>query len=116
MRNRPMPSPIPVVAASPSAAWGRHGAILREDARPRLAAGARLRFDDVRGTWILQARQPIPLRDDIALEVLRRLDGAVTLGSIIDCLMPLAGGDRDHAVRAVTRLLRDLAEQDAVRL
>ena len=60
---------------------------------PRLSAGVRLKFDDVRGHWVVLAPERVIIPDETALEVLRRCDGIASLSAIID---ELAASFRKH--------------------
>lgn len=87
-----------------------------EAATPRLPRHVKLRYDEARGTWVLLAPERVLVPDDIACDVLRRLDGATTLGAVIDALARDYEAPRDLVARDVAALLRDLAGKGMVSL
>jgi coenzyme PQQ biosynthesis protein PqqD len=78
---------------------------------PRLPRGVRLRFDEVRGAHVLLAPERAFDLDAVAAEVLGLVDGARSVGEIIDALA--AKYDEDRAVIAgdVVAMLDDLARK-----
>jgi len=69
-----------------------------DEARPRLAAHRRLKFDESRKSWIIQAPERVFLLDEIAYAIVSRCDGEKSLAGIIDELS--AAFDAPHAVVA----------------
>ena len=67
---------------------------------PRFARGTRLQYDRVREVWFVQAPERAFHADPVAAEVLQLVDGARTLGVIIDLL-----AEKFAAPRAVICLL-----------
>ena len=87
-----------------------------ETAVPRLRRGVKFRHDPVRDAWVLLAPERLFQPDAIAIEVLKLVDGARTLGGIIDDLAARFAAPRDVIAGDVVALLRDLAEKGAVDL
>ncbi len=87
-----------------------------ESAAPGLRRGMKFRFDEVRGAWVLLGPERLFLPDATAVEVLKLVDGARTLGGIIDDLAARFGAPRATIAADVTALLQDLAEKGAVTL
>ena len=57
-----------------------------EAAIPALAVGVKFRFDTVRQAWVVLAPERLFLPDEQAVAILTLVDGARTLGAIIDDL------------------------------
>ena len=78
-----------------------------ETVTPRLRRGVKFRFDETRQAWILLAPEKLFTPQGTAVEILKRVDGAQTLGEIVDdhghCVPGPARPDRprrrDHASR-----------------
>jgi pyrroloquinoline quinone biosynthesis protein D len=86
-----------------------------EAAVPAFANGVKFRFDAVRGTWVVLAPERLFLPDEQAVEILKLVDGARSLGLIIDELA--ARYEASHALIAgdVETMLRDLTDKGVVR-
>lgn len=85
------------------------GEDIGEDARPRLAAHRRLKFDEARKNWTIQAPERVFLLDDIAYAIVSRCDGAKTLAEIVDELCSTFEAPRDVVSTDVQKLLQDFA-------
>jgi pyrroloquinoline quinone biosynthesis protein D len=81
---------------------------------PRLARGVKLREDTVRGRWIVLAPERMFVPDDVALEVLRLVDGARSVGAIADDLAARFAAPREDILADVTEMLADLAAKGVV--
>ncbi len=92
-----------------TAAGGVEGTI-----RPRLAPHVRLRFDERRQRWTIVAPERLLLPDDVALEVLRRCTGAVSLADIVADLARGFDAPADVIEGDVEALLRDLGDKGIV--
>lgn len=86
------------------------------DVIPRLPRGVRLRYDDVRSQWMLLAPERILKPDGIALEILKRCDGQMTLDAIIDDLTQCFGAEREEVARDVCEFLAGLAAKRILEL
>jgi len=86
-----------------------------EAAVPRLAPGVRLREDPTRG-WIVVAPERVFVPDDIALEVLRLVDGARSTAGMIDILAERFAAPRAEIAADVLELIGDLAGRGVLRL
>lgn len=84
---------------------------LDESAVPRLAAGVRLKFDEVRGQWVVLAPERVIVLDETAVDVLRRCDGQATLSAIIDALAASYDAGRDVIALDVGELVAELADK-----
>jgi pyrroloquinoline quinone biosynthesis protein D len=87
---------------------------MEEAAIPRLARGVKLREDTVRGRWIVLAPERMFVPDETALEVLRLVDGARSLGAIADDLAARFAAPRDEILSDVAEMLADLAAKGVV--
>lgn len=81
---------------------------------PRFARGVRLREDATRGRWVVLAPERAFVPDDTALEVLKLVDGARSVGAIADTLAERFAAPRDVIEADITEMLRDLAERGVV--
>lgn len=86
------------------------------EARPRLPRGVRLRHDEVRGEWMLVAPERVVRANPVAVEVLRRCTGDVTLAALIDDLAVAFSADRARIETDVRVLLAQLAQSRLVDL
>lgn len=89
-------------------------AALSEASVPRLAAGVKLRHDKARDRWTLLAPERIIVPDEIALEILKRVDGRASVGAICDDLAAAFSAPREMIVADVLKLLGDLADKGFV--
>ncbi len=89
--------------------------LLDEDSVPAFTRGTRLRHDEVRGLWVLLAPEKAFLPDEIAMEVLKLVDGSVSLGAIIDTLAARFVAPRAEVAADVLTLARDLADKRLLR-
>ncbi|MBY0331088.1 MAG: pyrroloquinoline quinone biosynthesis peptide chaperone PqqD [Acetobacteraceae bacterium] len=88
---------------------------MAEAAVPRLARGMRLRQDAARdGRWVVLGPERMFVPDEIALEVLRLVDGARTVGVIVDELAARFAAPRAEILADVTAMLEDLAGRGVV--
>ena len=81
------------------------------DSVPRLPAGVKLRFDKQRDKWIVLAPERLFVPDPIALEVIKRCDGAASVSAIVDDLAKTFDAERAVIERDVGALLQDLADK-----
>jgi pyrroloquinoline quinone biosynthesis protein D len=82
-----------------------------EEACPRLKRGVRLHYDATRGEWILLAPERIFEADAVAVEVLKRCTGELTLRAIVDDLAMAYAAPRERIEADVQALLQSLAEK-----
>ena len=81
------------------------------ESKPRLPRGVRLIFNEAQGGWVLAAPERIFRANSTAVEILKRCDGAATLGAIVDDLAAQFNAPRDRVMADVTATLRQLAEK-----
>jgi pyrroloquinoline quinone biosynthesis protein D len=87
-----------------------------EAAVPNLRRGVKFRFDPVRDAWVLLAPERLFVPDATAVEVLKLVDGARSIGAIVDDLCARFDAPRATVAADVAALLVDLAEKGAVTL
>ena len=84
------------------------------DSVPRLPPGVKLRFDKRRDSWIVLAPERLFVPDPIALEVIKRCDGAAKVSAIVDDLVKTFDADRAVIEKDVSALLQDLANKGVI--
>jgi len=89
---------------------------LDEAGVPRFCRGIKFRHDAVRGAWVVLGPERAFLPDAPAVEVLRLIDGARSLGGIIDDLAARFDAPRAVIAEDVGVMLRDLSDKGAVTL
>jgi pyrroloquinoline quinone biosynthesis protein D len=83
---------------------------------PQLRRGVKFRFDAVRDAWVLLAPERLFVPDETAVEVLKLVDGARSIGVIADDLSARFATPRATVAADVIALLGDLAEKGVVTL
>lgn len=83
---------------------------------PTFPRGSRFRFDEVRQAWVVLAPERLFLPDPQAVEILKLIDGARSLGAIIDDLAARFEAPRELIATDVTAMLNGLAQKGAVAL
>jgi pyrroloquinoline quinone biosynthesis protein D len=83
---------------------------------PRFATGVHFRYNEVRDSWVLLAPERLFQPDEVAVEILKLVDGARTFGQITDALAAQFKAPRAQIAADVAALLQDLSERGALRL
>ena len=92
-------------------------AIAEPSSRPHLAAHRRLRFDQARESWTIQAPERVFLLDEIAHAIVSRCDGEKTISEIVDDLChAFAGAPREAISSDVMKLIQDFADKGVMTL
>jgi pyrroloquinoline quinone biosynthesis protein D len=86
-----------------------------EASTPVFAPGVKFRFDGVRQAWVVLAPERLFLPDEQAIEILKLVDGARSLGAIIDDLAARYEAPRALIAGDVETMLRDLGDKGVVR-
>jgi len=81
---------------------------------PRLARGIKLRFDEIRESWIVLAPERIMVPDETALSVLQLVDGMRDFAAIIAELAKKFDAPAEEITEDVKELLNDLRARGAV--
>ncbi|CDP50029.1 Coenzyme PQQ synthesis protein D [Devosia sp. DBB001] len=95
---------------TPVAPAARRRMSVSEGSIPILARGAKLRFDESRGRWVLLVPERVMAPDEIAVEILQLCDGERTVAAIIDLLVEKYTAPREEIAADVIAMLQDLAE------
>ena len=90
--------------------------MIDESAIPRFRAGVKFRFDGVRHAWVVLAPERLFLPDEIAVEILRRVDGERTTAQIVDDLAVAFDAPREVIAADVEAMLRSLSDRGALSL
>lgn len=72
------------------------------------------RHDDIRGRWVILAPERLLLPDDMAVEILQRLDGQRSVAQVIDVLASDFAAPREEIAGDVLAMLQDLADKGVV--
>jgi len=80
----------------------------------RLARGMRLREDAARNRWVVMGPERLFVPDEIALEILRLLDGTRSVDAIVSDLAARYDAPRAAIETDVLALLQDLAGRGVV--
>jgi pyrroloquinoline quinone biosynthesis protein D len=83
---------------------------------PRFKRGVKFRFDAVRDAWVLLAPEKLFMPDEIAVEILKLVDGARSLDAMIDDLAARFDAPRDLIATDVDAVLQDLSARGAIEL
>ena len=83
--------------------------------RPRLAPHVKFRFDATRGRWVVLAPEKLLLPDEVAVEILKLVDGTRAVKAIIDDLAARFDAAREVIAADVVAMLQDLADKGVVR-
>lgn len=83
---------------------------------PAFRRGVKFRFDAVREAWVLLAPEKLFMPDEIAVEILKLVDGARSIDAIVDDLSARYDAPRDLIAADVIGALDDLSRRGAVQL
>ncbi|MCK0208713.1 pyrroloquinoline quinone biosynthesis peptide chaperone PqqD [Starkeya koreensis] len=89
-------------------------AILAATGIPRLARGVRLRHDEARGQWVLLAPERVLNPDPVAVEILRKVDGARSIDLIVDELASTFSVERERVAGDVDAFIAGLVEKGMI--
>jgi len=77
----------------------------------RFAPHVKFRHDETRGRWVVLAPERLLLPDDQAVEILKLVDGARSVDSVIDELARRFEAPREVIAGDVVAMLQDLADK-----
>jgi pyrroloquinoline quinone biosynthesis protein D len=83
---------------------------------PDFKRGVKFRFDAVRDAWVLLAPEKLFMPDEIAVEILKLIDGVRSIDAIIDDLTARFEAPRDVIGGDVVTVLNDLSTRGALQL
>jgi pyrroloquinoline quinone biosynthesis protein D len=78
---------------------------------PHLPRYVKFRFDETRQQWVLLAPERLLLPDDIAVEILQRVDGTCSVDEIVDMLAERFEAPREEIAADVIAMLQDLVDK-----
>lgn len=81
---------------------------------PSLGRHHKLRFNEQRQQWFIQAPEKVVVPDETAVEILKLCDGSASVGAICDALAAKFTAPRAVIGRDVTQMLQDLADQGVI--
>ena len=85
---------------------------LKENDIPKLPRHAKLRFDEARKKWIINAPERVFELDEIAAEVMQLVDGEASINGIVDILVKkFEGASKEVVKKDVLSMLQPLAEK-----
>jgi pyrroloquinoline quinone biosynthesis protein D len=87
-----------------------------EDSVPRLPHGVRLVDSAAQGGMVLLAPERVFKPDPIALEILKRCNGTITVAAIVDDLTATYSAPRERVLADVKALLGSLADKQLLEL
>lgn len=79
--------------------------------RLRFAPHVKFRHDETRGRWVVLAPERLLLPDDQAVEILKLVDGALSVDAVIDDLARRFEAPRELIAGDVVAMLQDLADK-----
>ncbi len=86
--------------------------ILTENDIPKLPRHAKLRYDEARKKWIINAPERVFELDEIAAEVMQLVDGKSSIMGIVEILIKkFEGAPKDVVKKDVLSMLQPLAEK-----
>jgi pyrroloquinoline quinone biosynthesis protein D len=97
-----------------SAPGARAAPQISASSRPKLPRGVRLQFDRAREAWVILAPERVLFPDEIAVEILRRCDGAADVDTIAGQLAAQFDAELPTVRADVIELLADLAQKGFV--
>ncbi len=81
---------------------------------PRLRPGVKFRFDRSRDAWVLLAPERLFMPDEVAVEVLKRIDGVRSIALIVDDLAQAFKAPRAVIETDVLAMLGNLRDKGAL--
>lgn len=84
--------------------------------RPKLPRGVRLRWDEVRGMWMMLAPERVFRIDDTAAEILKLCDGNRTFADIVAAIAEKYAEAPEVIAADIAEMLRDLANKRVLEL
>nr|WP_087575812.1 pyrroloquinoline quinone biosynthesis peptide chaperone PqqD [Sphingomonas sp. CDS-1] len=87
-----------------------------EAAIPAFRRGVKFRFDAVRDAWVLLAPEKLFMPDEIAVEILKLVDGERSIRAIVDDLAARFDAPRELIATDVIAALNDLSARGGIQL
>lgn len=86
-------------------------AIVTGTSRLRFAPHVKFRHDETRGRWVVLAPERLLLPDEQAVEILKLIDGSVSVDAVIDDLARRFEAPRNIIAADVIGMLQDLTDK-----
>ena len=77
---------------------------------PRFPRGTRFRLDATRKAWVILAPERLVMPDEIAVEVLKLVDGGRSVATIAGQLASQFGAPHNEVLADILAMLQDLAD------
>ena len=85
---------------------------LNENDIPKLPRHAKLRYDEARKKWIINAPERVFELDDIAGEIMQLVNSTDSIDKIVESLLKkFKGADQEEVSKDVTSMLQILADK-----
>ena len=85
---------------------------LNENDMPKLPRHAKLRYDEARKKWIINAPERVFELDEIAAEIMQLVDGKSSIINIVEKLIKkFDGANKEEVKKDVLSMLQPLAEK-----
>ncbi len=88
--------------------------IIGEGSVPGFGKHVKLRFNEARKQWVIQAPEKVLVPDETAVEILKLCDGNITVGAIVDALAAKFAAPREAIGKDVTEMLQDLSDKGVI--
>jgi len=88
--------------------------MIAAQSRPKMPKHIKMRHDPGRGRWIILAPERVFNPDDVAVAVLKRLDGKVTVGEIAGDLAKEYQAPAYVVLKDIIEMLQDLSDKGVV--
>lgn len=88
---------------------------LKSDDMPKLPRHAKLRYDEARKKWIINAPERVFELDEIAAEIMQMIDGNLSINQIVDKLAnKFKNAPKEQISKDVIIMLQSLADKGFV--
>ena len=82
-----------------------------EDVVPRFPKHVRFKFNEPRKEWVILAPERLVKLDDIAVEILKLVDGKVSVGEISTDLSKKFNAPKEVIMKDVIEMLQELSDK-----
>ncbi len=93
-----------------------NAAILDATSTPSLARGVKMRFDEARQQWLLNAPERVLMLDEIAHVILSRCDGEISINTLCRDLAVEFAAPQEIIQADVMELFQDLLHRGFIRI
>ncbi len=83
---------------------------------PRFARGVKMRFDEARQQWILNAPEKVLVLDEIAQLIISRIDGVISVDALCRDLALEFASPQEIIQADVTEMLADMLHRGFIRI